>query len=117
VIDTAGSDFDTVLAVYTGSCGSLAQIACNDNAGAATSRVSLLGNASTTYYILAGGLNGQNGSLVLHLSFNPTTLANDQCSGAIAISTASYTNTQSTALATSTGDPTPGCASAFGAGV
>ncbi|HEY3243308.1 MAG TPA: DUF6531 domain-containing protein, partial [Phycisphaerae bacterium] len=34
-VDTCGSSFDTVVSVYTGACGSLTQIACNDNCGGA----------------------------------------------------------------------------------
>ena len=30
-IDTFGSDYDTVLAVWTGSRGSLTNVACNDD--------------------------------------------------------------------------------------
>src|SRR5713101_1806120 len=34
-ISTCGSDFNTVLAVYTGNCASLTEIACNDDNGPA----------------------------------------------------------------------------------
>ena len=116
--DTLGSSFDTVLAVYSGACGSLTQLGCSDNVGSnTTSRVSVLVSGGTTYHVLAGGLNGQTGNLVFHLSFGSSTLPNDQCSGAIVISAASYTNTQSTAIATSTGDPAPSCAPTAGSAV
>jgi hypothetical protein len=66
-ISTCGSDFDTALAVYTGSCGSLTEIACNDDSGpaCATSQasVSFSGTAGTTYRILAGGHGGASGNL------------------------------------------------------
>ena len=67
-VDTFGSDFDTGLAVYTGSCGSLTEIACNDDAGGDTSQVTLLTTAGTTYSILAGGYSAHTGNLVLHLN-------------------------------------------------
>ncbi len=117
VVDTAGSDFDTVLAVYTGSCGAFTQVGCNDNVGNSTSRVSILGGAGTNYYILAGGFNGATGTLVLNLNFTAGTLPNDQCAGAIVISSPTYTNTQSTVTATSTGDPSVTCVGNFGSGV
>jgi hypothetical protein len=66
-ISTCGSDFDTVLAVYSGSCGSLTPVACNDNNGpsCATSRasVSFSATSGTTYFILAGGSGGVSGNL------------------------------------------------------
>ena len=45
------------------------------------------------------------------------TIANDLCSGAIVITNSSYTNAQSTARASSFGDPTPDCVAGFGNGV
>ncbi len=33
IIDTMGSDYDTVLVVWTGSRGSLTSVACNDDFG------------------------------------------------------------------------------------
>ena len=44
------------------------------------------------------------------------TLANDLCSGAIIITNAVYTNTQSTLKASSFGDPVPDCIADFGHG-
>jgi hypothetical protein len=55
-----------------------------------------------------------NASIVLTPAPPP---ANDQCSGAIVVSTDPYTNRQSTLGATSTGDPVPGCMSGFANGV
>jgi hypothetical protein len=68
-ISTCGSGFDTVLAVFTGSCGSLSALVggCNDDAGPACTgtRASLAfsGTAGTTYWILAGGYAGATGNL------------------------------------------------------
>ncbi|MEV0617554.1 calcium-binding protein [Nonomuraea sp. NPDC050404] len=58
--DTAASNFDTVLTVYTGAgLGSLTEIACNDDGispgGAST--LSFSASASTTYWIRVGGWN------------------------------------------------------------
>lgn len=66
-VNTCASDFDTALAVYTGSCASLVQIECSEDNGPVCSgnRASLNFNAvaGTTYRILAGGHNGAAGDL------------------------------------------------------
>ena len=67
-VDTFGSDYDTGLALYTGSCGSMTEVACNDDTGGVTSQVILPTTAGTTYYILAGGYDSDAGNLVLHLN-------------------------------------------------
>jgi alpha-tubulin suppressor-like RCC1 family protein len=68
-VDTFGSDFDTGLAFYTGSCDALTEAACNDDSGGATSQITLPATAGTTYFILAGGYGSDAGNLVLHLNF------------------------------------------------
>jgi Ca2+-binding RTX toxin-like protein len=58
--DTLGSNFDTVLVVYTGaSLGSLSQIACNDDGGGGggASVLEFTASSSTTYWIQASGYN------------------------------------------------------------
>ncbi|MDR3456038.1 MAG: immunoglobulin domain-containing protein [Verrucomicrobiae bacterium] len=67
--DTLGSDFDTGLAVYTGSCGSFTEVACNDDYDGVTSALSLPTTAGTTYYLLIGGYDGHVGNLVFHLNY------------------------------------------------
>jgi len=54
---TAGSAFDTVLAIYTGaSVSDLTMLECNDDAGGEkTSEVRIPATAGTTYYIQVGG--------------------------------------------------------------
>jgi hypothetical protein len=68
-VDTFGSDFDTGLAFYTGSCDSLTEAACNDDTGGVTSQIILPTTAGTTYLILAGGYDSDAGNLVLHLNY------------------------------------------------
>lgn len=49
--NTFGSNYDTTLAVYTGSRGALTQIACNDDSnGTLQSRIRFNAVAGTTYY-------------------------------------------------------------------
>jgi hypothetical protein len=70
-VSTCGSDFDTVLGLYTGSCGALTEVACNDDDGpdcsgfAASIRFS--GVVDTTYFILAGGFLGATGHLRIQI--------------------------------------------------
>jgi hypothetical protein len=118
-ISTCGSDFDTVLQVYAGSCGALSDVACNDDSGPACATkqasVSFLATGGTRYLILAGGYGGATGNLRVMVA--ATLLpSNDRCSGAIAM-TAGTLYGVNTANATSTGDPTPVCQANFGHGV
>jgi alpha-tubulin suppressor-like RCC1 family protein len=69
IVDTLGSDFDTGLALYTGSCDALTEVACNDDFEGATSQVTVPTMAGTTYFILAGGYGSDAGNLVLHLNY------------------------------------------------
>ena len=68
IVDTFGSDFDTGLAVYTGACDTLTEIACNDDTGGMTSQVTILTTAGVTYSILVGGYSAHTGNLVFHLT-------------------------------------------------
>jgi hypothetical protein len=70
-IDTDGSDFDTVLAVYTGTgddFASLTNIACDNNSGAdgRDSRVSFPATAGTLYFIAIDGVARPTGTAQLH---------------------------------------------------
>ena len=72
---TIGSSFDTVVAIYSGSCGALTLIHCDDDAwlGNITSSNTVTATAGTTYYILAGGYLNATGTLVMNVSFTPFT--------------------------------------------
>lgn len=68
VADTFGSDYDTTLSVYTGSPGSLSQIACNDDASGLQSAVAFDAAAGTTYYFMVGAFaSGPGGNLIFHV--------------------------------------------------
>ena len=75
LVDTHGSDFDTVLAVYTGSAvNNLTQIAANDNAGTGieTSEVSFQFNPGITYHIAVDGKTASDtGNIVLNYAIIP----------------------------------------------
>jgi type VII secretion-associated serine protease mycosin len=78
-LDTADSDFDTVLAVYTGDPASPTEVAWNDDHdGLRTAKLAFSARRGTTYrFVLDGWLSPTNmamGSAVLHLSTSiPTT--------------------------------------------
>ncbi|HEY3026777.1 MAG TPA: NF038122 family metalloprotease [Pyrinomonadaceae bacterium] len=70
-ITTAGSNYDTMLGVYTGtSVSGLTSIAKNDdvdtNAGILTSSVTFTATAGTTYRIAVDGWGGDAGNIVLN---------------------------------------------------
>lgn len=66
-IDTAGSDFDTVLGVYTSDGASFTEVACVDDVEgerfSLQSAVTFDTSAGTTYWVQAGGFGGQFGNL------------------------------------------------------
>jgi hypothetical protein len=66
-LDTAGSNFDTVVGVYVDDGGSLAQVGCNDDDESLQARLTVPTEAGVTYYVQVGGFGGESGSLVLTL--------------------------------------------------
>lgn len=63
-VATAGSDFDTVLAAYSGTAlNSLSFISCNDDFAGLQSQLILGLTGGTTYYFQAGGFFGATGGL------------------------------------------------------
>jgi hypothetical protein len=71
IFDTVGSDFDTLLAVYTGdSIGSLTPVASdNDSGGNLASRAFFQAVQGTTYHIAVDGVQGGSGNITLN--WNP----------------------------------------------
>ena len=68
VINTSGSNYDTILAVWRGSPGSLTPIACNDDSVGLQSQLSFTAEMGRTYYIEVAGYNGgSSGTLNLNL--------------------------------------------------
>ncbi len=115
-ISTCGSSFDTGLGIYTGSCGAMTLVACDDDNGPAcngvAASVTFSGTAGITYYIQAGGWGGASGNLNI-MAASPS---NDQCAGAVAL-VDGVPYAMSTTNATSAGDPMPTCLASFGKGV
>jgi hypothetical protein len=67
-LDSIDSDYDTVLSVYTGICGALTRISCNDNSQGSGSLLTFNASAGTNYLIEAVG-KGNGGALHLRLGF------------------------------------------------
>ena len=74
-INTAGSDFNTLLGVYTGTVlNALTPVASNDDVAPGVnlnSAVSFMAMAGTTYQIAVDGYNGATGNITLNLVQQP----------------------------------------------
>jgi uncharacterized protein DUF1566 len=115
VVDTAGSTYDTVLSAYTGTCGALAEVACNDDAGETTvqSKLSLAAESGQTVLIETTAFDpGTSGTLTLNVSPASHAPVNDACSGATEITAFPFTDTILTSEATTAlDDPLQSCTS------
>jgi hypothetical protein len=113
VADTFRSTYDTILAVFTGSPGPLAEVACNDDAGAGVqSQVVFAAQAGTTYHIMVSASTNDGGTLILTL-VNVTPPPNDNFSNAAAVGSMLFTDRRDTRAATiEASDPVPPCGAA-----
>ncbi|MDA1274719.1 MAG: immunoglobulin domain-containing protein [Verrucomicrobia bacterium] len=73
-VSTEGSNFDTVLAIYTGpgtSFASLVLVGCDNNSGSdgKTSAVNLRVTKDTQYFVAVDGVGGATGSVKLNYEF------------------------------------------------
>jgi len=93
-VNTFGSNYDTILSAYTGSCNAYAPVAgaCNDDTNGAQSRISFTATGGTMYYFLVTAYSSNGGTLFFQLTF--------QGSGAAPASTATFTPAESTATFT-----------------
>ena len=104
-VSTAGSDFDTVLAVYTGTdVAGLTPVGSDDQSGGNnTSRLTFNAGAGTMYRIAVDGYQGSVGNVALSVQLGGGGPGNDNLAGAIALTGASVTtagvNTNATAEA------------------
>ena len=70
VVDTIGSDFDTIIALYRPTANGLTQMACSDDAVGPANRLSrfeFVANPGITYYLQAGGYQAASGQLYVSL--------------------------------------------------
>ena len=71
VADTFGSNYDTILAAYTGGPGYFNWQACNDDYSGGQSQISIPVAAGVTYSLIVTSYYGTGGSLVFNLGFTP----------------------------------------------
>jgi len=116
IADTFGSDYDTVLAAFSGSPGAFTQVACNDESFlgfSGESQIAFSATAGTTYHIMAVSRFPGGGHLVLNVDSVPPP-ANDNFANAIVASPLPFNDTRDTRGATTEiSDPTPSCAFGF----
>jgi hypothetical protein len=67
-VDTFGSNFDTLLSVFTGECTNLLEVACSDDTTNSQSRVTFTTDGTNTYFIVVEGAGGALGKLKLQVS-------------------------------------------------
>ena len=68
---TFGSDYDTILSVYTGVCGAFRPVSggcSNDAGGGKQSQVSFAAKADTTYYFMVTAFFDDGGTLVFSVT-------------------------------------------------
>ncbi len=108
--------FDAILEVFSGSCGALTSLACNDDSCGTAPQVSVAVTQGTTYRIRVAGFSGATGTFAFNIACSPpspTTDYSDAPAGAgIAVHTSA---TASERLGTGvTGEPGPITAAWFG---
>ena len=102
-INTEGSDYDTVLAVWTGSWGALSNQGCDDDGGSnLTSALDIMLQSGTTYYIEAMAWGSDPGGLLNLAVTGPPT--NDDFDNALTITGIAYSDSENTTTATTAGD-------------
>jgi C1A family cysteine protease len=107
-VDTIGSDFDTLLAVYTGTAvGALTSVAADDQSGGSnTSLVTVAVAAGSTYQIAVDGWDGQTGGVQLHLALSGGAAANDRFANRLVLAGSPVSTTASSANASAeAGEP------------
>jgi len=68
-----GSSYDTALAIFSGSCSGLTQLACNDDFCGLQSEIDNFPISNgTTYYIVVSGFSTASGSYTLNVGLNIT---------------------------------------------
>ncbi|MBU6399877.1 MAG: hypothetical protein KGS61_06125 [Verrucomicrobia bacterium] len=98
-VTTAGSDFDTLLGIYTGAVLTNLTTIANDDTGTANENLTIHALAGTPYAIAVDGYYGATGIVTLNLAFVPCPV-NDDFTNRIALSGTSATLTGSNIAAT-----------------
>src|SRR5262249_40521873 len=95
VLDTFVNSYDTRLTAYRGTCGTLEELACNDDAGDhSQSRTSFSADSGQTVLLEVTGFGDEGGgTLTLNVAVAPPAPANDACSAATVISGIPFADT------------------------
>ena len=109
-LSTAGSTFDTLLAVYTGATvTNLTAVAANDDAGGQrTSQLTFNAAVGVAYQIAVDGFGGASGDVVLNLAFagGSSAPANDNFANALALTGPNVSTTgRNTGASAQPGEP------------
>jgi hypothetical protein len=119
-INTQDSAYDTLVTVYTGSRGTLSEVACNDNympIGSYQARLRFDAEAGTEYHVaitVGLGLQPIAGFLELTVAPAPTPPGNDDFDAATPMTELPFGEDLDTSEATiSSDDPTPSCSAAL----
>ncbi|WP_447008667.1 PKD domain-containing protein [Saccharothrix sp. DSM 118769] len=107
---TAG-DYDTVLGAYTGTRGSLSQVACNDDSGGTTrSVVNLSVRAGTTYHFAVASYSSHDGTALTFTVVPGEVPANDDFADATPVPALPFEVAADTTFAgPEPGEPGGGC--------
>ncbi len=79
----SGTDFDSKLSVFSGTCGALVCEIANDDACGLQSEVTFQGDGNSTYYILVHGFSNATGNFTLNVDCAPVPPPNDMIVNAI----------------------------------
>ena len=107
-----GTDYDSKLTVYSGTCGALVCETANDDACGLQSEVSFQSDGNTTYYILVHGFLNATGNFTLNVDCTPVPPPNDMIVNAIDVDQVGfpYTDTAVAMPAATTENGSPaGC--------
>jgi hypothetical protein len=104
----SGATFDTMLRVYTGTCGALTCVGYNDDACGVQSTVNVPTVNGQQYWVLVRGYCA-NGSFTLDVIDLGGPPANDECDGAIMLTCNSVTVADNTLATINPADPFISC--------
>jgi len=102
-VDTFGSDYDTILSVWSGSCGGFTSLGCNDDTGGTQSKIVYGVSAGESLTFMVSAYQNDGGDLSFHFDFKPHAAGNDTCAGATVITATPYSDT--TDITAATNDP------------
>ncbi|MGB5050169.1 MAG: hypothetical protein WBO46_14590, partial [Caldilineaceae bacterium] len=72
-----GTDFDSKISVYSGTCAALVCVGGNDDACGLQSEITFASDGNTQYYILIHSFGGATGNFTLEVTCTPTPPPND----------------------------------------